>query len=149
MYIPFVTPVDGHDESKTGVAKMKLITTVTVKQILTENSKQNLFERFSERKLQLQKEIEQFRFEMKRMEKSKKYSIASLHEYFDREIDDRKEKLKVLDFQLEQLELLPLGAELKDRDIQGMVEVQIGDNWNDILLGKTIIVKDGVIEAIK
>lgn len=128
---------------------MKLITTVTVKQILTENSKRKLHDSFSDRKLQLQKEIEQLHFEMKRMEKSKKYSTAALREYFNKEVNSRDEKIKLLDFQLDQLELLPIGSEIKEREIQGMIDVEVGDNWNDMIVGKTIIVKDGIIVDIK
>ncbi|MCU9612127.1 YlqD family protein [Caldibacillus lycopersici] len=127
---------------------MRLITNITVKQILTENSKEELSNSFTKRKLQLQKEMDQLRFEVKRLEKTKKYQITHLQQYFEKELDDRAEKIKLLDFQLEQLELLPIGAELKEREVQGMIDVKVGDNWNELMLGKTIVVKDGIIEDI-
>lgn len=131
------------------VIRMKLVTTVTVVQILTEKSKEKIANSLSARKTQLQKEIGQLQFEMKRLEKSKKFPEYRLRQYFEKEIDERKEKIKLLDFQLEQLEILPLGSELKEREMEAIVEVQEGDSWEKILAGKTIVIKDGIIEEIR
>lgn len=128
---------------------MKLVTTVTVVQILTEKSKEKIANSLSARKTQLQKEIGQLQFEMKRLEKSKKFPEYRLRQYFEKEIDERKEKIKLLDFQLEQLEILPLGSELKEMEMEAIVEVQEGDSWEKILAGKTIVIKDGIIEEIR
>lgn len=128
---------------------MKILTTITVKQILTEKSKIELYERFTKRKEELKRELDQLKFEMKRMEKSKKYSSLMLQHYYEKEMNDRHEKIKILDFQLEQLNLLPIGTELKEREVHGLVEVEVGDTWNEVMNGKTIIVKDGIIQEIK
>ncbi|WP_346207227.1 YlqD family protein [Caldifermentibacillus hisashii] len=128
---------------------MQIITTITVNQILTESSKKQLFISFQERRQQLLKEIDQLKFEMKRMEKMKKYPVSSINTYFEKEIEKRKEKVKLLEFQIEQLDLLPLGSELKEREIQGLIEVNIGDNWNESLLNRKITVKDGIVVDIK
>lgn len=71
-----------------------------------------------------------------------------LHNYFEKEIENRNEKIKLLEFQIEQLEILPLGSQLKEREVQGLVNVEVGDKWNDNL-NKTIVVKDGVITEIR
>jgi len=128
---------------------MQIITTITVNQILTESSKKQLFLSFQERRQQLLKEIDQLKFEMKRMEKMKKYPVSSINTYFEKEIENRKDKVKLLEFQIEQLELLPLGSELKEREIQGLIDINIGDNWNETLLNRKITVKDGMIIDIK
>ncbi|MEK6454041.1 YlqD family protein [Caldifermentibacillus hisashii] len=128
---------------------MQIITTITVNQILTESSKKQLFISFQERRQQLLKEIDQLKFEMKRMEKMKKYPVSSINTYFEKEIEKRKEKVKLLEFQIEQLDLLPLGSELKEREIQGLIDVNIGDNWNESLLNRKITVKDGIVIDIK
>lgn len=127
---------------------MQIITTVTVNQVLTEKSREKLFNSFQSRKLELQKEIDQLKFERKRLEKTKKYNINMLHNYFEKEIENRNEKIKLLDFQLEQLEILPLGSQLKEREVQGLVNVEVGDKWDDFL-NKTIVVKDGIITEIR
>ncbi|MCU9593116.1 YlqD family protein [Caldibacillus thermolactis] len=127
---------------------MQILTTVTVNQILTEKSREKLFHTFQNRKQALQKEIDQLKFEKKRLEKTKKYNIKMLHNYFEKEIENRNEKIKLLEFQIEQLEILPLGSQLKEREVQGLVNVEVGDKWNDNL-NKTIVVKDGVITEIR
>lgn len=128
---------------------MKILQAVSVKQVLTEKSKQDLLNKYEENQQQLKKECDQLLFEMKKLERTRKYSSGGLKTQFDKEIDMRKEKIKLIDFQIEQLDLLPLGSELQDQDIQALVEINIGDNWNHINNGKTIIIKDGIIIDIR
>jgi hypothetical protein len=128
---------------------MKIIQTVEVKQILTEESKAKLLKKFAARKRSLQQECEQLRFELKRLEKAKKHSPLLLKQHFEKEINDRLEKVKLLDFQIEQLHILPLGSELKEREIQALVEVNIGDKWEEVMSPKTIIIEDGIVKEIR
>lgn len=86
---------------------------------------------------------------MKKLERTRKFSAVGLKAQFDKEIDLRKEKIKLIDFQIEQLGMLPYGSELKDQDVQALVEVEIGDNWEEIMKGKTVIIKDGIISEIR
>ncbi|WP_318504742.1 YlqD family protein [Bacillus sp. T3] len=128
---------------------MKLLQTVVIKQVLTEESKAELFEKYHSKKLQLQKECDQLRFELKKLEKTKKFQTTGLIKHFDKEIQSRKEKIKLADFQIEQLHNLPLGSELKEREVQAVVDVEVGDNWDEFLTGSTIIIKDGVVSEIR
>ncbi|HZG61116.1 MAG TPA: YlqD family protein [Anoxybacillus sp.] len=128
---------------------MKIIQTVEVKQILTEESKAKLLKKFEARKRSLQQECEQLRFELKRLEKAKKHSPLLLKQHFEKEINDRLEKVKLLDFQIEQLHILPLGSELKEREIQALVEVNIGDKWEEVMAPKTIIIEDGIVKEFR
>ncbi|MFZ3587946.1 YlqD family protein [Bacillus sp. DJP31] len=125
---------------------MKILQTVTIKQVLTEKSKQDLYEHFSLQKLQLQKECEQLRFERKRMESNKKL-LTSQFQMHEDEISLRKESMKNLDFKIEQLHMLPLGSEIKQKEIQGVIDVKIGDQWDAI--EKTIVVKEGKVVDIR
>ncbi len=128
---------------------MRILQTVSVKQILTETSKNNLLEKFKHNKQQLKKECDQLLFEMRKMERTRKMVSGSLKSQFDKEIDIRKEKVKLIEFQMEQLEILPLGSELHDQEVQAIIDVQVGDNWNEINNGKTIVVKDGIVTEIR
>jgi hypothetical protein len=128
---------------------MNILQNVVVKQVLTEKSKNQLLEKYLENKAQLQKESEQLRFELKKLEKTKKFQPGSLKNHFEREIHIRQEKIKLLEFQIEQLHMLPLGSELKEKEIQGIVEVNIGDRWEDITKSKTVIIKDGIVAEIR
>lgn len=128
---------------------MKMIQTVVVKQILTEISKKKLFDTYYSRKLQLQKECDQLHFEMKRLENSKTFSSAALKAQFEKEIGQRRDKVKLLEFQMEQLQILPIGSELKEDEVQALVEIKVGDTWNDVKEQPVIIIKDGIIEEIR
>ncbi|WP_342430571.1 YlqD family protein [Neobacillus sp. FSL H8-0543] len=128
---------------------MQLIQTVVVKQILTENSKQKLLDKYNVQKLQLQKECSQFQFEMKRLEKTNKFSPLALKNHFEKEINKRQEKEKLLEFQMEQLHMLPLGSELKEKEVQALVDVKVGDVWDEGFGESTIIIRDGIIDEIR
>lgn len=128
---------------------MKIIRNVVVKQVLTEQSKAKLLESFEQKKRQLVNECEQLRFDAKKTAKNNKYSPNQVQAYFAKEIDARQEKVKLIDFQIDQLHTLPLGSEIKEKEIQGIADVSIGDNWDEISSTKIILVKDGVIEDIR
>jgi len=128
---------------------MHLIQTVVVKQILTKKSKQELLENYHGRKLQLQKECDQLQFELKRLEKTKSFTPQTLKQHFEKEIQSRKEKVRLLDFQIEQLHILPIGSELKEKEVQALIEVNVGDVWNEADTQPVIIIKDGIIEEIR
>ncbi|MDZ5474365.1 YlqD family protein [Bacillus sp. 31A1R] len=128
---------------------MNILQNIIVKQKLTENSKAELEAKYNNKKLQLQKECDQLLFELKKLEKTKKFQPSSLKTHFDKEIHNRQEKIKLLEFQLDQLHMLPIGSELKEKEIQGIVEVKVGDRWDDIKTSKTIIIKDGIVDEIR
>lgn len=55
----------------------------------------------------------------------------------------------MLNFQLTQLEKLPLGSELVETELDALVEVKIGDDWEKIKESKTIIIKDSKVVEIR
>ncbi|RTR35557.1 hypothetical protein EKG37_02700 [Robertmurraya yapensis] len=128
---------------------MNILQSVVVKQVLTEKSKEQLLQKYEGNRLQLKKECEQLMFELKKLEKTKKYQIGNLNKQFEKEIHTRREKIKLLEFQIEQLHMLPLGSELKEKEIQSIVEINVGDVWEDIVTNKTIIIKDGIVAEIR
>ncbi|MBU5211038.1 MULTISPECIES: YlqD family protein [Heyndrickxia] len=128
---------------------MQLLQTVTVKQVLTEQSKKELHQSYYQKKMMLQKECDQLRFELKKLDRTKKFPSASLKSHFEKEINGRKEKIKLIDFQIEQLNLLPLGSEIKEKEVQALVDVNVGDSWDQITKEQMIIVKDGIIIEIR
>jgi Tfp pilus assembly protein PilP len=128
---------------------MQLIQTVIVKQILTEKSKQRLLEKYFAGKLQMQKEYEQLQFELKKLEKAKKYQPSALKTHFEKELQKRHDKEKLYEFQIEQLHMLPLGSELKEKEVQALIDVNVGDDWEQVMRQHTIIIKDGLIEEIR
>lgn len=128
---------------------MNILQSVVIKQVLTEKSKEQLLQKYEGNHLQLKKECEQLMFELKKLEKTKKYQTNNLIKQFEKEIHTRREKIKLLEFQIEQLHMLPLGSELKEKEVQGIVEINVGDVWEDIVTNKTIIIKDGIVAEIR
>lgn len=124
---------------------MNILHQVTVKQIMTETSKQALIEQFSNKKILLEQECDQLYFEYKKVEKTSK-QLAS---QFLKEIDKRREKIKLVEFQLQQVHTLPLGSELKEKEVEAIVEVNVGDNWNEVMKERTIVIKDGIVDQIR
>lgn len=125
---------------------MKILQPITIKQVITEKSKQDLYEHFISQKQQLQKECEQLRFERKRMESNKKL-LSSQSQLYEKEISSKKELIENLEFKIEQLHMLPLGSEIKQKEIQAVLEVKIGDQWD--ALERTIVVKEGKVVDIR
>ncbi|WP_338452027.1 YlqD family protein [Niallia oryzisoli] len=128
---------------------MKLVQSVVVKQVLTEKSKGELQKKYHTSLEQLQKECDQLRFELKKLEKSKKFQQHSLKVQFDKEIQSRLEKAKLIEFQLEQLHMLPIGSEIKESEVQALVEVNEGDRWSELVQRRTIVVKDDIVIEIR
>ena len=112
---------------------MKILQTVSVKQVLTESSKNQLLEKYQNQAYQLRKELQP----------------VSLKAHFEKEMTSRSEKLKLLDYKMEQLDVLPVDSELKEREVQGLVDVEVGSNWEELTKTKTIIVKDGLVIEIR
>ncbi|WP_019242333.1 MULTISPECIES: YlqD family protein [Bacillus] len=128
---------------------MRILQTINVKQVLTVTSKNQLLEKYVNQKNQMQKEIDQLKFELKKFEKTKKNQPISLKAHFEKEITNRSEKIKLIDYKIEQLNILPIGSELKEREIQAFVDVEVGSNWEELTKTKTIIVTDGIVTEIR
>ncbi len=128
---------------------MRILQTISVKQVLTDTSKNQLLEKFKKQQNRLQKEIDQLKFEMKKLEKTKKSQPLTLRSHFEKEMNSRLEKIKLLDFKMEQLNILPVGSELKEREVQALVDVEVGSDWEEIMKTKTIVVTDGKVTEIR
>ncbi|WP_243386827.1 YlqD family protein [Bacillus kexueae] len=123
---------------------MKILHQVTVKQILTESSKTNLMEKFRLQKERLERECDQLYFQLKKV-KGNQLLVSQ----YQKEIEKRKEKIKTTEFQMEQLHILPLGSELKEKELNAIIDISVGDNWDELMNEKTIVIKDGIIQDIR
>ncbi|MBS2968960.1 YlqD family protein [Metabacillus sp. KIGAM252] len=126
---------------------MKIMQTVSVMQVLTENSKNKLLDGFNSNREQLLRECDQLYFQLKKLEKTN-ISIEMRQQY-KKEIEKRKDKIKMVDFQIDQLNTLPLGSELKEKEVQAIVELEEGDSWTSSINERSIIVTDGIITEIR
>ncbi|MCR6096017.1 YlqD family protein [Salipaludibacillus agaradhaerens] len=130
---------------------MEIIKKVVVKQILTDESRTKLKEQFLARQYQITKELKQLEFVLhKKMKENTSANYqASLKESFNKETARRKERLRQLELKLGQLDELELGAELREGTIQMIEQVEEGDNWEEIMKGTEIVIKDGLVHELR
>ncbi|MFC0524115.1 YlqD family protein [Pontibacillus salicampi] len=124
---------------------MKIMKKVPVKQVLTEASKAKLTAEFEKQKKQLDQECQQLSFEKRRIEMKQNISREEVSKRFQKEIDRRKEKIRWVDYKLEQLHILPLGSEITEGEVETMVDVRVGDDWDVVMSEGAIVVQDGKV----
>lgn len=128
---------------------MQIIKRVIVKQILTEQSKKKLRHSFERQIAQLELECQQLLFEKRKLMNKLTNSQQSIDHRFENEIKRRKEKKVLIEFKIEQLELLALDSEIIESEVDSLVDVEVGSSWHDISQKKSIIVKDGIVIRIE
>ncbi|HLR80231.1 MAG TPA: YlqD family protein [Bacillota bacterium] len=127
---------------------MKIIQKVQVKQIITENSKQKLRDRLLNQHMQLEQECQQLLFEQRKVQNKTKLSKREVTRRFQEEIDNRQEKINMIEFKMKQLEMLEIGSEIVETEVEALVEVTRGMQWDEMMKEKAIVVKDGVVVRI-
>jgi len=131
---------------------MKVIKKVVVKQVLTENRKKWMIDDFLKHKKQVQKEINQLEFQLHKKLKASKNNFEyqnALKSSFNKEIKERNDKVKIIDFQIGQLNELQIETEIKEQTIDTLHNLNVGDDWNAFLNNTEIIIKDGVVFEIR
>ncbi|WP_017185496.1 YlqD family protein [Alkalibacillus haloalkaliphilus] len=127
---------------------MQIIRKTTVKQVVTEDSKQKLVEQFQEQVAAKQKEIEQLNFEKKKLIYKQKFDQHKVEEKFSQEELKRKQSIEWYELQIEQLDQLPLGSEITEKEVDEIVEVSVGDAYDELFGDREIVVEDGIIVRI-
>lgn len=127
---------------------MKIINKVLVKQIVTEESKNKLLKGFKKEKMQLEQEHQQLLFEQRKLQNKLQLSKQEISERFKVEYDKRKRKIEMIDFKVEQLAKLPIGSEIVEKEVETLVEVSVGSDWEKVMSEKAIIIKDGIVIRI-
>lgn len=132
---------------------MKIKRPVHIKVILTESSKKDLELEYAEKLNQQKIELEQLRFQGKKLlhEAGKKGTeyVRSMQDKLHQEEKRKQELMEQTLFQIEQLELLPIGTEILHSTIEGEVDIHIGDSWDHLMNQTEIIIKDGIVHEIR
>lgn len=122
---------------------------IKVKQVVTENSKERIYQGFYNHKLRLEQECQQLRFEKRKLQHKNSKNHQEIEERFEQEIKNRKEKIKLLDFKIEQLDELNIGSEIVEDEVEALVEVEVGVNWTQLMKEQAIIIKDDQVIRIE
>lgn len=126
---------------------MKIIKKVLIKQIVTEQSKKKLRNRFEKQKMQLEQECQQLLFEQRKLSNKSGISKQELTIRFQSEIQKRKKEITLIDFKIEQLVMVEIGSEIIESEVETLVEVNEGMHWNE-LNEQAIVIKDGIVVRI-
>src|SRR5699024_214473 len=122
---------------------MKIIKKVLIKQIITEQSKEKLYTNFMKSKMRLEQECQQLLFEQRKLQNKTGVSKQEIAKRFQQEIKQRKEKMKIIDFKLEQLDTLEIGSEIIEKEVEALVEVYEGLHWDEVMKEKAIVIENG------
>ncbi|MFP7494106.1 YlqD family protein [Terribacillus saccharophilus] len=123
---------------------MKIIKKLRVDEVVTESSKKSIRERLQKSAHQLDQECQQLLFEKRKLEKKQGISKQDVHRRFQAEIQKREEKAASIAFQLTQLDVLPIGSEIRIEEVEALVEVEVGMKWDELATQK-IVIQDGII----
>ncbi|MCT1904162.1 YlqD family protein [Oceanobacillus sojae] len=127
---------------------MKLIKKVPIKLVVTEESKEKIRQNFNNHKLRLEQECQQLQFEIRKL-KNKSVNVRSdMETRFNQEIKNRQEKMKLLDFKIEQLDELKMGSEIVEKEVEALVEVEVGSDWHHVMKEQAIVIKDDKVIRI-
>ncbi|MCY9092505.1 MULTISPECIES: YlqD family protein [Bacillus] len=126
---------------------MQIIHRVAVMQVLTEHSKEKLLSTFTEKKQMLERECSQLYFQLRKHEKEQQN--PDVIEQFKKAIEKRKDNMKMIDFQITQVHTLPLGSEMKEKEIDALLTIKVGDDWHEKTAANTIVIKDGTVIEIR
>jgi hypothetical protein len=127
---------------------MKIIVTYDVKQILTDQSRTSYSDKWGKERATLQQEIEHLQFEMKRLQKKRPSDHRWIADQFEKEIRSRTERISFLEFKIDQLGQLTLGAEIHDGEIDSVQDIRVGDQWHARNQKGKIDIKDGIVQSI-
>jgi len=128
---------------------VKIIKRVEVRQIITEKSKEKLKAHLFDQKMRLEQECQQLLFEKRKMLNKKGAHKQEVERKFHQEVQKRKEKIELIEFKEEQLEVLDLGSEIVEGEVESLVEVGIGTNWEELMKQQAIVIKDNIVVRIE
>lgn len=127
---------------------MKIVKKILIKQILTEKSKEKIRTNFHEQKMRLEQECQQLFFEKRKLQNKPGISKPEIEHRFQDEINKRKEEIQLIDFKEEQLELLDIGSEIIEGEVEALVEVSVGEDWEKLMGTQAIVIQDNVVVRI-
>src|SRR5690625_4019304 len=88
--------------------------------------------------MRLEQECQQLLFEQRKLENKIGTSKQEIKSRFQREINQRQHRIKSIDFKLEQLEILEIGSEIIEREVEALVEVNEGEHWDEVMNERAI-----------
>ncbi len=98
--------------------------------------------------MRLEQECQQLLFEKRKLQNKPGISKQEIDYRFQDEINKRKEGIQLIDFKEEQLELLDIGSEIIEGEVESLVEVRVGEDWEKVMSAQAIVIQDNVVVRI-
>lgn len=127
---------------------VKIIKKIEVKQIITEASKEKIKNNFHARKMRLEQECQQLLFEKRKLLNKKGVYKQEIERRFEMEINKRKDEIKLIEFKEEQLDILDIGSEIVEGEVEALIDVNVGANWEELMKERAIVIKDDIVVRI-
>ncbi|MHA6251319.1 YlqD family protein [Oceanobacillus sp. CAU 1775] len=124
---------------------MKIIKKTLVKQIITEKSKNKIKKNFEDQKMRLEQECQQLLFEKRKLKSKPGISKREVEHRFQEQIDKRIDDIKLIELKEEQLELLEIGSEIVESEVETLVEVSVGMDFESLIRDQAIVIKDDIV----
>jgi len=126
---------------------------VAVKFILTEGTKQDIINQSRAQIERLNSELEQIEVQGKEaleQAMSQGGNVAQqVRAQIEQEQQNRVQQREQLIQQIQQIQQLELGTEVQNMTVETTVDIKVGDDWNRVLQGSEIVIKDGVVHEIR
>ncbi|EKE32814.1 hypothetical protein MJ3_02612 [Salimicrobium jeotgali] len=129
-------------------ASLKIIKKVPVKVVLTEKEREAQIKKWETRESDLEREVEQFHFERKKMEKKHGSLPSNIDDRLNKEIRKRKAEIEGIHYHMEQIQLLPEFYELTIDEVESVVEVLEGMKWQTVK-EREIVIEDGHVKRVR
>lgn len=127
---------------------MKIIKKIKIKKVITPQTKNELKEEYEFKIFQLEQECEQLRFEKKKMVQQNPAKKADIVAKFEKEMNSRKDHMKWYQYKLQQLDVLPIGSEIIEGEVDAILEITEGMDWEEITKERTILLENGIVKKI-
>lgn len=132
---------------------MRIKRPVTVKLLITSQTKNELLHQCEQSIRRLDMELEQLSFERRKLlhraEKQGREAIQQAEERLQQEVSERERKVENLKMQYEQIEQLKEGSEIVQSQVDSEVTVKVGDKWEELMQKTEIVLKDGIVVEIR
>lgn len=133
---------------ESGEISLQIIKKVLIKRVITEKSRAQLRETFEKEIKKLERESQQLLFEQRKLQNKLSNSKREINQRFQREIKRRKDKIVLIEFKIEQLDILQIGSEIVEGEVDAIVNVEVGSDWKEIMSTQSIVIKDDKIIRI-
>ncbi|QPC46321.1 YlqD family protein [Mangrovibacillus cuniculi] len=124
---------------------MKIKKQVIVYEIVTAEMKKEKETALKKIQYQLELEISQMQFELRKWRKKHGAEKWPLQPLFNEKTTEHGSVV----FQLQQLELVPLGTKIKSEELETWIEVQVGQSIDHLREPDSVIVENGIIIDIQ